>query len=521
MNIDSDENVRKHGAFYYVFWGIAGVLLLWLNYDYLHAHLSSNAEKINDYIPQYDELEKYELPAVASWFYLKKAPDGNQDTGYYFGSGYRRQNVLPKILVVPQNGYKHSADVTAKAYWRLAQTGKKFKNVIMLIPECGAKITGIYLPFFQALSMPQGNVPVNADMVRAAKAYGWKKSEAIWKNQDYWKKHLFFLMKINQNFSVLPVIYGNTTAEELEQGLRPYLYDDETLFVFFADLSVYYEQQKQVQKSDEKGKMPDWGKVEKHPCGNAGIQTALHFAKELRMSSLLVNGYSNDGAEEEIKANWKYESWLNVAQEKEKDMLPTLIELEAESIRLFAGQYGQDLLKTAEESLEKWLQKGKKYKPSRKKYDEKLFDKGAVFVTLFNKGTMRGEAGSLRAKQAVVLDVAENARAAASEDVRFDSVKPEELADLEIRITFLTDYERLNFDNEDGLLALLQPETDGIVLRDGNRQGLFLPAMWQEFPDKKEFLTQLKLKAGMSPTYWSDKLKAYRFRTVEIKKNGN
>ena len=171
--------------------------------------------------------------------------------------------------------------------------------------------------------------------------------------------------------------------------------------------------------------------------------------------------------------------------------------------------------------MEKWLQKGKKYKPSRKKYDEKLFDKGAVFVTLFNKGTMRGEAGSLRAKQAVVLDVAENARAAASEDVRFDSVKPEELADLEIRITFLTDYERLNFDNEDGLLALLQPETDGIVLRDGNRQGLFLPAMWQEFPDKKEFLTQLKLKAGMSPTYWSDKLKAYRFRTVEIKKNGN
>lgn len=58
MNIDNDENVKKHGVFYYVFGGIAGVLLLWLNYDYLYAHLSSNAEKINDYVPQYDELEK-------------------------------------------------------------------------------------------------------------------------------------------------------------------------------------------------------------------------------------------------------------------------------------------------------------------------------------------------------------------------------------------------------------------------------------------------------------------------------
>lgn len=521
MNIDNDENVKKHGVFYYVFWGIAGVLLLWLNYDYLYAHLSSNAEKINDYVPQYDELEKYELPAVASWFYLKKVPDGNQDTGYYFGSGYKRQNVLPKILIVPQNGYKYSAAVTAKAYWRLAQTGRKFKNVIMLIPECEEKVSGIHLPVFQALAMPDGNVAVNEDMVRAAQAYGWKKGGGDWKNQDYWKKHLFFLKKINQNFSVLPVIYGNTTAEELEQGLRPYLHDDKTLFVFFADLSAYYEQQKRVQKEDEKKNLPDLGKVKKRPCGDAGIQAALHFAKELRMSSLLIDGYSNDGLEEEIRANWKYESWLNVTPEKEKDVLPTLIELEAESIRLFTEKYGPDLLKAAEESLERWLQNGKKYKPSRKKYDENLFDKGAVFVTLFNRGTMRGEAGSLRAKQAVVLDVAENARAAASDDVRFDSVKPEELADLEIRITFLTDYERLNFDSEEGLLAQLQPETDGIVLRDGNRQGLFLPAMWQEFPDKKEFLTQLKLKAGMSPTYWSDKLKAYRFRTVEIKKDGN
>lgn len=150
-----------------------------------------------------------------------------------------------------------------------------------------------------------------------------------------------------------------------------------------------------------------------------------------------------------------------------------------------------------------------------------MFDKAAVFVTLYNHGTMRGESGSLRAKQAVALEVAQHVRAAASEDVRFDGVKPEEQNALEIGITFLTDYERLNFKNEKDLLAVMKPGIDGIVLRDGNRQGVFLPSMWQEFPDKKEFLTQLKLKAGMSPTYWSDKLKAYRFRTVEIKKNGN
>ena len=92
MNIDNDEDVKKHGAFYYIFWSVAAAALLWLNYDFLYAHLSSNAEKVNNYVPQYDELEKYELPAVASWFYLEKAQEAGQDTGYYFGSGYKRQN---------------------------------------------------------------------------------------------------------------------------------------------------------------------------------------------------------------------------------------------------------------------------------------------------------------------------------------------------------------------------------------------------------------------------------------------
>lgn len=147
--------------------------------------------------------KKYELPAVASWFYLKKVPDGNQDTGYYFGSGYKRQNVLPKILIVPQNGYKYSAAVTAKAYWRLAQTGRKFKNVIMLIPECEEKVSGIHLPIFQALASPDGNVAVKRKIWFGRHRLMAGKKAGETENQNYWKKHLFFLKKINQNFSVL------------------------------------------------------------------------------------------------------------------------------------------------------------------------------------------------------------------------------------------------------------------------------------------------------------------------------
>ena len=178
MNIDNDEDVKKHGAFYYIFWIVAAAALLWLNYDFLYAHLSSNAEKVNNYVPQYDELEKYELPAVASWFYLEKAQEAGQDTGYYFGSGYKRQNKFPKILIVPQEGYKYSAAVTAKAYWELAQSGKKFKNVIMLIPDCDEKTAGIWLPPFETAEFSGGRFTVNENIAQGMLSNGWKTGKA-------------------------------------------------------------------------------------------------------------------------------------------------------------------------------------------------------------------------------------------------------------------------------------------------------------------------------------------------------
>ena len=120
-----------------------------------------------------------------------------------------------------------------------------------------------------------------------------------------------------------------------------------------------------------------------------------------------------------------------------------------------------------------------------------------------------------------ITDIAQNAYAAALNDRRFNPVTVEELDKIKISISFLTGYERMIYQDEEDLLKMIEAGTDGMVIRDGNRQGLFLPSVWEQIPDKKEFLQNLKLKAGMSPSYWSNSIKVYRFRTVEIKENEN
>jgi hypothetical protein len=42
---------------------------------------------------------------------------------------------------------------------------------------------------------------------------------------------------------------------------------------------------------------------------------------------------------------------------------------------------------------------------------------------------------------------------------------------------------------------------------------LFLPSVWSSLPDARNFLRQLKQKAGMAPDHWSPQFRAWRFAT--------
>ena len=150
-----------------------------------------------------------------------------------------------------------------------------------------------------------------------------------------------------------------------------------------------------------------------------------------------------------------------------------------------------------------------------------MFDKGASFVTLTRAGKLLGCIGSVFAHQSIARDVADNTYAAALEDKRFNPLTADDLAQTEITISLLTGYERIRYQDEADLIRQIEAGKDGIVLRSGDRQALFLPSVWKELPDKQEFLNNLKLKAGMTPSYWSNKIKVYRFYTVEITDNAD
>lgn len=147
---------------------------------------------------------------------------------------------------------------------------------------------------------------------------------------------------------------------------------------------------------------------------------------------------------------------------------------------------------------------------------EVLREPGAAFVTLHLHGALRGCVGSLEARQALGLDVAENAFNAAFRDPRFAPLTASELNAIDIHISVLTPAQPLLVSSEQDLLQQLRPGTDGLIIEEGRRRGTFLPAVWEQLPDPRDFLRHLKRKAGFPETYWSPNVRVWRYEAISL-----
>lgn len=143
----------------------------------------------------------------------------------------------------------------------------------------------------------------------------------------------------------------------------------------------------------------------------------------------------------------------------------------------------------------------------------------ATFVTLTQNGQLRGCIGSLEAHRALATDVAENAVAAAFRDPRFAPLRHDEFARTRVEVSLLTRPEPFPVADEADALARLRPGIDGLILSHGSRRATFLPQVWESLPEPRQFMAQLKLKAGLSQNFWNERITLARYGVRKWKEN--
>jgi AmmeMemoRadiSam system protein A len=136
-------------------------------------------------------------------------------------------------------------------------------------------------------------------------------------------------------------------------------------------------------------------------------------------------------------------------------------------------------------------------------FDSNTFsEKRGTFVTLTIDDCLRGCIGNIIPQESLLDGVKANAINAAFRDPRFRPLSGKEWEKVKIEISILTDPKPLDYSDRKNLLEKMRPGTDGVILKKGYNQSTFLPQVWEQLPEKKEFLTHLCLKAGLNGDEW-------------------
>jgi AmmeMemoRadiSam system protein A len=96
-------------------------------------------------------------------------------------------------------------------------------------------------------------------------------------------------------------------------------------------------------------------------------------------------------------------------------------------------------------------------------------------------------------------------------------VEPSEFADLSVEVSLLSSPEPFEVESEEDAVARLRPGVDGVILELGSARSTFLPQVWEQLPDPRQFLAHLKAKAGLPTNFWSPQIRLSRYTVEKFK----
>ena len=174
------------------------------------------------------------------------------------------------------------------------------------------------------------------------------------------------------------------------------------------------------------------------------------------------------------------------------------------------------LVNLARQTLALYLSDRSRPNVDKSQTDAALLQTRPCFVTLDKKVSgLRGCIGMFESSRPLYENVIDRAIAAATQDPRFPPVRYDELKDIKLEISVLTAPQDLPFDSPEDLLAKLKPLVHGVLLETRYGGSTFLPQVWEQLPDKEEFLAHLCMKHGAPADTWRKDYKHVQVQTYQ------
>jgi len=185
---------------------------------------------------------KIRQPAVAGLFYPADSRALRAQIEGFLRSAKPAPGPPPKALVSPHAGYAYSGPVAASAYRALESVADRIRRVVMAGPSHRVGFRGIAYGEAERLHTPLGAVEVEHGAYAAlADLPQVRRYEAPFEGEHCLEVQLPFLQMVLGRFSVVPLLVGEATSEEVAEVLERLWGGEETLILISSDLSHYLD----------------------------------------------------------------------------------------------------------------------------------------------------------------------------------------------------------------------------------------------------------------------------------------
>jgi MEMO1 family protein len=450
---------------------------------------------------------KVRPPAVAGTFYPADAKELSQMV-----DGFLAKVTSPALedvvaIVSPHAGYVFSGPVAGSSY--AAIKGRKFDRVVVIAPSHYEAFGFSSVFDGSAYATPLGEVPVDrafaarlAGMSSLIKLSGQGHTPTAELKEHSIEVQLPFLQRsLEGPFQIVPIMMGSQSYEAcraLGVALAKLVQGTNTLIVASSDLSHYHPYDEAVTLDHKTlNAILEWDylslsrNLERQvweACGGGPVVATMIACERLGASHAKLLKYANSGdATNDKRRVVGYGAVAIVrngagALEKTFSLQPN----EKET-----------LLEIAHKSVEAAVINGRRYEPATE-LDALMRERGA-FVTLTNRGELRGCIGYVAPMKPLSITVRDVAAMAATRDSRFNPVAPAELVQLDYEISVLSPLRRVLDVKE------IRVGEHGLLIKKGDYEGLLLPQVATEQKwDRTTFLDQTCLKAGVPQGCWKE-----------------
>ena len=453
-------------------------------------------------------------PAVAGQFYPANPDELRGMLKNLFSSAVPSKGYTGiRAIIVPHAGYVFSGVVAAGGFNQI-DPSKHYDNVFILGPSHHVDFEGGAIYTAGNFVTPLGTVQVDTKLGKQLVA---KSRILVSRTDAHEMEHSveveipFLQSRFGKNLRIVPIVVGASslaTCRKIAEELRPYL-NENNLFVISSDLSHYpgYDDAKKADKvtadailtgSPERLIDAMRNNAEKnYPnlvtslCGWSCVLTFLCMVEADARLTIQQIDYKNSG-DAAVGDKSRVVGYCSMVAR-------TAGESKSESFNL-TDKDKRSLLVLARKTVEQKVRRQDITSPAPESLSSALQANCGAFVTLKEKGELRGCIGRFDASEPLYSVVQQMAIASSTEDYRFSPVDANEVDRLEIEISVLTPMRRIKSADEFVL------GKQGIYMKKGTRSGTFLPQVAAETGwTKEEFLGHCAQdKAGIGWNGWKD-----------------